>query len=292
MTFLAHYLSHGLLPMENQLSKPKIEIQPRNVEIDFSDIKTPYFYNKNPCISAMWVGLSTSFPQGEVEFIRSTRAFESQITDQKLLDDVAKFAHQEAHHALQHRQINRKFQSVGYEVEKLEQFLKHATAQRAAKSSPEKRLARTVVLEHVTAVMAHYALAQEQKMAPFPESLRALFQWHAIEEIEHKSVAFDVYQHCVADRGMLMRQYYRFVFFEFPLGIFMGTRFLLKQMGCKVTWAHRRELWHYLFNESGLISSVKSLYWMFRKPGFHPWDQDDSDLINAWKRRLAPYFLT
>lgn len=271
-------------------SKSKLDIHPRKVGIDFMDVETPFFYQGNPCISAMWVGLSASFPQGEAEFIKATRFFEPQITDSILLDDVKKFTQQEAHHSFQHRQINKLFEDKGYQIQKLESFFKKELDKRAANWSPEKRLAHTVVVEHVTAVMAHYALTQEEKMAPFPASIRALFQWHAIEEIEHKSVTFDVYQHCVGKRGLLMRQYYHFVFFEFPFTVFMSSRFLLKQLGRKVTWAERKELWCYLFGEAGLVSSVKSLYWMFRKPGFHPWDHDDSALVDSWKTQLAPYF--
>ncbi len=274
----------------SSLSKSKLEIHPRRVGIDYSDVATPFFYNDNASISAMWVGLSASFPLGEGEFIKSTRLFENQISDETLLSDVKKFTQQEAHHSLQHRQINKLFEDRGYQVSRLEDFFKQEIDKRVASWSPEKRLARTVVVEHVTAVMAHYALTQEEKMAPFPESVRALFQWHAIEEIEHKSVTFDVYQHCVGKRGLLMRQYYHFVFFEFPFSIYMSSRFLLKELGHKVTWTERKELWKYLFAEGGLISSVKGLYWMFRKPGFHPWDHDDSALVETWKQRLAPYF--
>ena len=272
------------------LSKSKMEIEPRKVGIDFSDIKSKCFYQDNPCISAMWVGLSVSFPPGEAEFIKSTRAYESQIRDEKLLEDVKKFSHQEAHHSLQHRLINKQFQELGYDVASLDKFYKKELTERAEQWPAAKRLARTVVAEHVTAVMAHYALTQEEKMSHFPTSLKALFQWHAIEEIEHKSVAFDVYKHCVGDRGLLIRQYYFFVFFEFPFGIYMSTRFLLKELGVKVTWQHRKELFGYLFGKGGLISSVKSLYWMFRKKGFHPWDADDSDLVEDWKEKLAPHF--
>ena len=279
----------GLTQTET-LSKSKMEIFPRKVGIDFTDIDTPCFYQDNPCISAMWVGLSTSFPPGEAEFIKSVRAFQKQVTDEKLLQDVKNFAHQEAHHSLQHRLINKQFQRLGYDIESLDKFYKTEITGRAEQWSANKRLARTVVAEHVTAVMAHYALTQEDKMTPFPHSLKALFQWHAIEEIEHKSVAFDVYKHCVGDRGLLMRQYYYFVFYEFPLGIFLSTRFLLKGLGVKVTWQHRKQLMSYLFGRNGLVSSVKGLYWMFRKKGFHPWDHDDSELVAHWKEQLSPHF--
>ncbi len=274
----------------SSVSQSKLTIEPRRVGFEHTDVESAFFYEGNPCISAMWVALSTSFPPGEAEFIKSTRLFEDQVTDPKLLEDIKNFAHQEAHHSLQHRQMNKIFDDLGYNTKQLENFFKQELKKREEKWSPEKRLARTVVAEHVTAVMAHYGLTQTDKMDKFPESIRSLFQWHAIEEIEHKSVTFDVYQHCVGDRGLLMRQYFIFLFFEFPFNVFMSSRFLLKDMGRKTTWAERKALWKYLFGDSGLISSVKSLYWMFTKKGFHPWDHDDSELVESWKVKLSPFF--
>lgn len=274
----------------DDISKSKIEIEPRRVGFEYGDVNSPFFYENNPCVSAMWVSLSASFPLGEAEFIKSTRLFEDRITDTKLKDDVKNFVQQEAHHSLQHRQLNKYFDGLGYSTGKLEDFYKQELDKRARKWSPERRLAHTVVAEHITAVMAHYALTKDARMTGFPESIRSLFQWHAIEEIEHKSVTFDVYQHCVGDRKLLMRAYYYFIYYEFPLNVFLSSRFLLKDIGHKVTWAERRGLWRYLFGDDGLISSMKTLYWMFRKPNFHPWDHDDSALVAEWKVRLSPYF--
>ncbi|MBX2848223.1 MAG: metal-dependent hydrolase [Acidiferrobacterales bacterium] len=278
------------VPAGSVSSKSKIEIQPRRVGFEFSDVSSPFFYQDNSCISAFWVGMSASFPLGEAEFIKSTRLFEEQINDEKLLEDVRDFAQQEAHHALQHRRLNKLFDDLGYDIGKLEHFFNKELKRREKNWSAERRLAQTVVVEHITAVMAHYALTQHEQMQPFPPSIRALFQWHAIEEIEHKSVAFDVYQHCVGDRRLLMRTYYRFIFFEFPLNLYLSTRALIKQTGHKVTWRERKVLWRYLFGDGGLVSSIKSLYWMFRNPDFHPWDHDDSDLVEDWKERLSPHF--
>ncbi len=272
-------------------SRSKLEIVPRRVKFEFSDFNEPFYYNNNSCISAMWVALSASFPAGEGEFIKSVKLFENQITDPKLKADVQDFAHQEAHHSLQHRQINKMFDGLGYDTVKLNELIKEELKKREEKWSPEKRLARTVCAEHVTAVMANHALTHPEHMANFPESFRNLFLWHAIEEIEHKSVAFDVYQQCVGDRKLLMKQYKIFTRFEFPFNVWMSSRFLLKQMNHKVTWSDRKGLWKSLYGDGGLISDMRGLYKQFLTPGFHPWDHDDSALVSEWKEKLAPYFV-
>lgn len=274
-----------------QQSNSKLAIHPRRVKFDFEDLQDRFFYDDNSLISALWVAMSASFPVGETEFIHSVKLFSDQVTDPKLQQEVKEFSAQEAHHSLQHRKINKLFDELGYNTAQIEKMFKEQMTERQEKWSPEKRLARTVVAEHVTAIMAHFALTHPESMSHFPESIRKLFQWHAIEEIEHKSVAFDVYQHCVGDQKRLNREFRYFSYFEFPLKMSLATRFLLRDMGYKSTWKERKELWRYLFGPDGLIRSVKSLYMMFLKPGFHPWDHDDSALVEQWKSELEPHFL-
>jgi len=72
----------------NSQSRSKLVIEARRVKFDFHDIETPFFYNGNAFISALWVALSSTFPVGEAEFIRSVRLFENKISDPKLLDGV------------------------------------------------------------------------------------------------------------------------------------------------------------------------------------------------------------
>ena len=278
-TQLANSQSHSRLPIER-----------RRVKLDFSDITDPSFHAGNRVISAYWVGLSATFPKGEAEFINSVRAFEDQITDPKLKAEVADFAAQEAHHSLQHKLINKHFDSLGYDTGKIEAFIDEEIESRVSKWSNEKRLARTVAAEHITATFAHFALTQTEQIDEMPESLAKLFQWHAIEEIEHKSVAFDVYTHCVGDMAKLKRHYAAFVFVEFPFNVYMITRFLLKEMGHKATWQERKGMIRYLFGKNGMVRSVWSHYIQFMKKDFHPWKIDDAELVEEWKTELSPMF--
>ncbi len=285
----AHTFNTG--QSEAKQSQSKINIQPRHVKFDFADIQTPFFYQDNPCISAVWVSLSASFPLGEAEFIKSTKQFEHNITDPKLKAEVKKFAQQEAHHSLQHRRLNQAFEATGYPVTQLEAEIKKELLAREQKWSIERRLANTVAAEHVTATMANWALTHPEHMAHFPESLRELFQWHAIEEIEHKSVTFDVYQHCVGRPALLRWQYRYFLYFHFPFSVYLSTRFLLKTMGYKATKADLQGLHNFLFGKGGMIADRKHHYSAFNKKGFHPWQIDDAGLVDEWQMKLEPHFV-
>lgn len=271
-------------------SYSRLPIERRHVRFDYTDIDRADFHSGNMVISAYWVGLSATFPLGEAEFIKSVNLFEDQISDPKLKAEVKDFAAQEAHHSLQHKLVNKRFDEVGYNTRKIENFMRDKLSARAATWSPEKRLMRTVAAEHFTAVMAHFALTHPDHLDAVPASFSNLFLWHAIEEVEHKSVAFDVYAHCVGDMRKLRRHYAHFAFIEFPMNMIMITRYLLRDIGHKSSWQERKEMWAFLFGKKGMIRSIKHLYMMFLKKGFHPWKHDDSALVADWKVKLEPYF--
>jgi len=273
-------------PVEpSTLSKSHIPIVPRRPKWDFADLKERFFFGGNGLKSAFVVALSGSFPPGEKEFIQSVRLFVDQVRDPKLIADVKDFTAQEGQHSLQHKLMNEAFDRLGYSATRVSEQFEEIEQEWAEERSDADRLAATVVMEHITAVMAHFALTRPEEFDPLPDSVRELLLWHAIEEIEHKSVAFDVYEECVGDRNRLRRQLLLHMVL-FPLGIRDFQRMLLRELGHKPTWKERAEMARYLLGPGGLVVSVLPRYLALLKPGFHPWDVDNSDLVDEWKDRL------
>ena len=273
-------------PVEpSTLSKSHIPIVPRRPKWDFADLKEVFFFGGNGLKSAFVVALSGSFPPGEKEFIQSVRLFMDQVRDPKLIADVKDFTAQEGQHSLQHKLMNEAFDRLGYSATRVSEQFEEIEQEWAEERSDADRLAATVVMEHITAVMAHFALTRPEEFDPLPDSVRELLLWHAIEEIEHKSVAFDVYEECVGDRNRLRRQLLLHMVL-FPLGIRDFQRMLLRELGHKPTWKERAEMARYLLGPGGLVVSVLPRYLALLKPGFHPWDVDNSHLVDEWKDRL------
>jgi len=266
-------------------SKSHLPIIPRRPKWDFADLKERLFFGGNGLKSAFVVALSGSFPPGEKEFIQSVRLFMDRVRDEKLIADVKEFTAQEGQHSLQHKRMNEAFDRLGYLATRVSAEFEVIEQEWAEERSDEDRLAATVVMEHITAVMAHFALTRPEEFAPLPDSVRQLLLWHAIEEIEHKSVAFDVYEECVGDRNRLRRQLLLHMVL-FPLGIRDFQRMLLHEIGHKATWKERAEMARYLLGPKGLVVSVLPRYLALLKPGFHPWDLDDAHLVEEWKDRL------
>ena len=273
-------------PVEpSTLSKSHIPIVPRRPKWDFADLKERFFFGGNGLKSAFVVALSGSFPPGEKEFIQSVRLFMDRVRDPKLIADVKGFTAQEGQHSLQHKLMNEAFDRLGYSATRVSEQFEEIEQEWAEERSDADRLAATVVMEHITAVMAHFALTRPEEFDPLPDSVRELLLWHAIEEIEHKSVAFDVYEECVGDGNRLRRQLLLHMVL-FPLGIRDFQRMLLRELGHKPTWKERAEMARYLLGPGGLVVSVLPRYLALLKPGFHPWDVDNSDLVDEWKDRL------
>src|SRR5437016_1611629 len=139
--------------------------------------------------------LSAVFPDGEDFFVRSVRTFRDQVSDPELKRQVAGFIGQEAMHGREHRAFNDRLDQLGYPTKRFERFTKTGLAIRERLLPATHNLAATAALEHFTATLAELVLSSEETRGLFGhEEVKNLFLWHALEESEHKAVAFDVYK--------------------------------------------------------------------------------------------------
>jgi predicted metal-dependent hydrolase len=131
--------------------------------------------------------------------------------------------------------------------------------------------------------MAESALSDDDPMLGQADSaMRALWQWHAAEEMEHKAVAFDVYRAVGGSEKMRRRAMRQSTFF-LALDIGMGLVHMLRRD--KNLWNLRlwREGWKFLFFQGGILRRVWPAYKEYYREGFHPWDRDTRPLLDAWK---------
>ena len=165
----------------------------RNVIIPFDkNKKFSFYYEDNSVVTSLFVVLSAMFPPGEMFFIESIRNVRDQITDEKLLEDIRNFIAQEAFHSREHKSLNEHLIQSNYpEVADIEAKTKKRL-DKLRKLSKVDQLAATVVMEHYTATLARLLLTDPLIKEKTTQESRNLWEWHALEELEHKSVAFDV----------------------------------------------------------------------------------------------------
>jgi uncharacterized protein len=170
------------------------DITVRRMKFDFpSDLPT-VFIRDEPEESYVNIALSLTLPYVEPYLIKTMRAAKPLVKDPKLAADLDKFCGQEGQHYKQHEAFNAIFRGRGFEeVVKLEQQLE-ADYERFSKEKPLRfNLAYAEGFEAMTTVMACVFLEIDTSgWLPGPKDL---FQWHLAEEFEHRTVAFDVYNH-------------------------------------------------------------------------------------------------
>jgi uncharacterized protein len=175
-------------------ARPAQTIRPRSPRFDFDAVPRHWFAN-SMIGTAFANGLNLLFPAGERFFVRSVRHYLDRIDDPKLREDVKGFSGQEGLHAYAHERQFEALEKQGFVIRPFLRFYEAFAYGFVEKVAPAQLcLAATAACEHFTATMATNALAREAGGALLLKepTMRALLLWHAVEEIEHRAVAFDV----------------------------------------------------------------------------------------------------
>jgi hypothetical protein len=253
-------------------------VQPRVFEWDDLESVPQYWFADNPINTHIENAFSIMIPPGELFFIHSVRHFEHCASDPEQKELIRAFVQQEVLHTRAHNEYNESLAAFGVDVER-EVAYADRVMRAMGKYLPKKmQLAATVFLEHVTATGAH-ALFTLPVLAEnmHPEMLR-FWRWHAVEEMEHKAVAFDLYRD--AGGGYLLRVFSAIVailLLAYPLARIAGR--MLKDDPTEVTDAMRRQTRE--INRSVMAPQLRMIGEYF-KPGFHPWKCNDAQHISEW----------
>ncbi|MFP6816624.1 MAG: metal-dependent hydrolase [Pseudomonadales bacterium] len=262
--------------MAEPISYPPIQVRDLDLRPDES---TPrYWFGGDPFTTHFFNAISTTFPDGERFFIRSVRHYSDAIADPTLVAEVAAFAGQEARHSREHDSHVTLLIDQGYPGLRIfNRNLRTVTGWLNA-HAPRASLALTTAIEHVTAVVAHQILEQPDtwtgRMDP---SMQRLWRWHAVEETEHKAVAYDVYQLAVG--SVWMR---RLAMADATVGFlaevfFRHAYLLIKDRQMRPSVLMRG--FGVLFGRGGFIRVLWTPLMEFWRRDFHPWQIDNTALL-------------
>src|SRR5579885_620791 len=162
-----------------------------------------HFVDGDIVMSRVMAILSATFPKGEQFFIDSVRNYRPEIEDEELQGQVAGFIGQEAMHGREHDRLNEVLHDLGYPTRFVDRATGAALGALHRRAPRSVQLALTAAAEHFTSVLAEQLLADDSFASQdLPDEIRALFRWHALEECEHKAVAFDVYRERVGSEAI------------------------------------------------------------------------------------------
>jgi predicted metal-dependent hydrolase len=273
----------------------------RHVNMDFSPASTLAWMQDKCDYKASLNAMSFSFPIGENYFIKSVKFYQDKIRDQELKARTRGFIYQEAMHNKEHARANKLLLDV-YPDGKLMEGITKVLLDISRRYTPHStQLATTCALEHFTAIFAHALLSRQEEFLAESDGVYANFWlWHAVEESEHKSVCFDVYEH-IFGKGLLSYLHrvaimlLVSIFFTLSVGIgFAVIRFKqrLSQLRLKVKDSNSTKGKSSRVRGAAKLSALfkgvaPSNYFDYYRRTFHPDDTDSSKLINKWKVKYA-----
>lgn len=260
----------------------EVAINPRNRSHDIASALHGEWLDNDPFLTAFFNAMSITFPVGEKYFIDSVRKCAARVTDPELKEHIKGFCGQEGFHRREHQLYNEALCAArGYDLEKLESSLASRLSWAQNNLSSIKNLAVTVAVEHFTAVLAELILKRDSIMDRADPSMRELWRWHAAEEMEHKSVAFDVYR-AIGGTEELRKAVMRRIVVVLTIEIARVFFRILRKDGRLFSLSMWRKGLSSLFGTQGAFSGGMAPFREFFHSGFHPWQQDTRALLVQW----------
>ncbi|TGK33283.1 metal-dependent hydrolase [Leptospira gomenensis] len=168
----------------------------RKLDFEGLDDLPKYYFHDNSIITHSLNSFHVIFPEGERFFIRSVKPFQDKIKDETLRNRVKAFIGQEVQHGKEHERVWDSLRKSDLPVDRIAAFYhwivyKVIFAFLGFVFGPKMDLSITAALEHYTATLGEISLKYDLARDAYGD-MRKLLVWHACEEIEHKSVVYDV----------------------------------------------------------------------------------------------------
>ncbi|WP_168461645.1 metal-dependent hydrolase [Acinetobacter sp. A1] len=259
-----------------------------NLDFQLSEIPR-YWFAGDPFLTRMFDALSLTFPDGERYFIQSVRLFRDQIQDPDLKQRVADFIRQEAQHGIAHDKMNQVMKDQGMPVDQFIQRLNKIFKFELKYRSPQYNIAMTAAAEHLTALMAETFYGEKDTLKDAHPYVRALFAWHAIEEMEHRDVAFDVMQQVgnvpevTRKMALVLTTGLMFGFTLYRANVMLRYDGFSRIQRLKM---NARGL-KWLLGKNGKLRKMKPQFQDWFKPDFHPSQHPIIAQYDVWLNTLA-----
>jgi predicted metal-dependent hydrolase len=267
---------------QKKLKGEDVGVPVRRLGQDYSDEIPDFWFKNNAFISLFFTGFSANLPEGEGQFIHSVRLFQDKITNPVLKAQVRAFIGQEAHHSNEHDALNEAMKKRGYRLDRIERVAKKLNGWMRKFQSPQKQLAGTVAGEHITALMSDFFISKHPEfLKDMDPTMEKIWAWHAIEETEHKAVAFDVYDQLVGDRNLLRRTMVEITFFFFTLNTVQALG-LMRQTGQMRNLKMWREALGFF---TQMVRDLGPEYMDFYKKDYHPWQHDNREVLEEFRQK-------
>ncbi len=273
------------------MSRKSIPLKARPVAFRFSKPPKRHWSNDDPILTHFVDGLIYLLPAAEDFFIPAMRQVRNKIEDGELQKQVGAFCGQEAHHSSNHKAFNEHLDALGYvKLRKIEQSLikvLNASLKKGEQSDffAKLNIALTAGGEHYTSMIAQIVLESPERFLSDDSEISAMLYWHAVEEYEHRALCFDAFQ-AVSGSYVLRITAYGLVTLLFLQAWARGVMYMYG----KDDVGYVSGVWRLckaLVQKGGkaeksLLSAFIPTLFNYFRPGFHPGELDNDQLIERW----------
>jgi predicted metal-dependent hydrolase len=255
------------------------EIVPRDLKFGMDDNVPSRWSPEQPEFSHVASAFMAALPYLEPYFIQNIREALPLLADKQIARDARAFIQQEARHAQQHRDWNQVLARRFPGFDALERKIKTRLTNSRKRYSLPFRLAYTSGYEALTYQIACFILAERQTLLQGADPrMLAMLAWHAAEEVEHKSVAFDVFQ--AVHGGYMLRLAGFGAAFVTSVRDIQAIMFFLMRADGLLQDAESRGRLRTLRRR--LLIKLVPEFRHYLRPSYHPSQHEDPAIVAAW----------
>lgn len=288
-------------------------ITARKVQFDFSNSNLVWIPN-DPFSSHLINGVNLLLPAGEFWFCRVFNKALPYIEDANLREDVIGFIKQEAIHANAHVLGQNYLEAHNVNIEEIknlantifgtllsEKPLGIDTLKQEFIEYPWLilRVGAIAAIEHFTGILGQWCMDNKSWDESNADSIISdLFKWHLAEEVEHRTVAYDVFAHLVPNKYSFYASRQILMVIVFPLFLYLlmksGKSVAQHDSDSKIYNFSKKSILSWLFELERVGRKTKNvptfsllfkstLRWM--SPNFHPEHEGNTEQALAYLNR-------
>jgi predicted metal-dependent hydrolase len=244
--------------------------------------------DQDPVKSHFWNALSGMLPNTEAFILQVMTPLVAAIQDEKLRGELEGFCRQERLHGKEHKVLNAVIFGGKYSgIKRLEKF-DRARMRWAKRLLPESVYAALFAgFEHCTALIAQAGMINADTwFANSHEEVFKIWVWHALEEIEHKAVYYDVYQSVYGRYWARCLAMLLITFLYIVPGIGSRWIYLLYKDGLLSKPSTAAKALVLLLGKTGIVRGLTKEYLSYFSRDFSPWHADTRALLAEWNERI------
>lgn len=259
-------------------------IHPRRAGVRLNGARALDWLGGDAGRTAMLNAISLSITSSETFFLEVLREVRPRITDEVLLSRVDAFLMQEGAHRKEHDAYNNLLQAAGVDVERYERVRQERLA--LVRSWPlDVQLGIVAAAEFYTDIVAEAALQDGGFLEGAEPEYRRVWEWHALEEVEHNSVSFDVLVHINPSYRLRARTFLLFTW-SYVKTYYRGVMEAGARVRRENPWQLVRAAWRW-FGPLGYVTRRLPRYFSYLLPRFHPAAGFQLELVAKYQEKYG-----